>query len=170
MTNSISVPKDRSGDWVARALAGLHAVLERDMVRYARHLERQHRLDDPRDAVLTLAARRLLPLGRSVQRALPPVGCASGRRASRAGPSAARERDATLVLGFRELTLADRRLLLGAGDARELRPDDREHLAAAWLRLTKKAQAARREVGAPPADPQFLVSGADPDPHPGWPE
>jgi hypothetical protein len=165
---AFSAPRDRSADWVARALASLQAVVARDAQRYARHLERQHRLDDPREAVLALAARRLLPLGRAVQRALPAAGGAVADLAAGGSLRDQRARGAVLGLAFRELSPADRRLLASRVEPLALRPDDREHLAAALLRLTKKAQAARRDIGAPPAGPQFLVFGSDPDPHPGW--
>ncbi len=120
-------PRDRA--WAARALAELEAVLDRDVRRLARRLGRQHRLDDPRALLAALAARRLLPLGASVARPLPP-----GAR----GPEAR---------AFARLAAADRAVLLADGWAA---PGAREHLASALARLTRNAQAARRSPDAPP--------------------
>ena len=147
-------PDDRDARWAARVLAELGRVLARDGVRLARRLERHHLPDDPREALLALAARRLLPLEPAVERPLP------------------RAHLSLVAQAFRELPPADRRALWSrgrpraagawAGGARE-----REHLAAALARLTRKAQALRRETGTAPGDHhQFLEEPRPPESRP----
>lgn len=122
--------------WAAAAIAQLLEVWRRRGRSYARRLERQHRIRDAARDLLTLAARRVLPLQRPLTRLLPPEVPDVERRA------------------FGALAAVDRAVLLRREQARG--PAERAHLAAACLRLTLKAQAVRRQADAPP--------GAGPEP------
>jgi hypothetical protein len=117
--------------WRRRALACLLVTWRRRGAAHARRLERAHRLRDPATDVLTLAARRCLPLPWPIRRLLPRAVSDVGVRA------------------FGALCSADRAALWRRADAG---PQEAQARAAALLRLALNAQAVRRETGAPPGD------------------
>jgi len=100
--------------------------------RYAARLVAQAQLRDPLEDVLTLAARRVLPLPRRVLRPLPRG--ATG--ASVEAPAAA----------FARLATADRRVLLRWRGGAVAGGAAAEHLAAALLRFAEAVLEVQGEV------------------------
>ncbi|MCB9897311.1 MAG: hypothetical protein H6825_04850 [Planctomycetes bacterium] len=119
--------------WVERSVRELLATWVRLGPRYARRLETERRARDPASDVLLLAARRLLPLRRPIQRVLP-------------GGSLQAEARAQL-----RLVRADREVLWDWRRRESFGNAERLHLVAALGRLVRHAQAVRRELRAPPA-------------------
>jgi len=118
-----------AGLWVRRALEGSLAAWSRVGLRYARRLAALDRLGDPLDAVLSLAARRSVPLpGRAVRRPLPCDGLAPLARA------------------FNRLACADRYALIRLDLLGPGRGARGEHLASALGRLV----AATKDDRPPP--------------------
>ena len=134
------VTPDDAGDpadvavWIERSVRQLMAVSLRCGPRYARRLEQVRRARDPTSDLLTLAARRLLPLARPVKRVLPSSDLPIEARAQL------------------RLTLADRDVLWQWHRRDELGKAERLHLLAAVQRLAEHAQAVRKESCAPPAE------------------
>lgn len=118
--------------WIERAEAELLEAWVRSGPRYARRLEHTARIRDPARDVLTLAARRALPLPRRLKRPLPSVDLPVEARA------------------FLRLVVADRRVLWGWEQRHGYGKAQYLHLLDAVHRLTKRAQAVRRESRAPP--------------------
>lgn len=120
--------------WIERSVRQLMAVYLRCGPRYARRLEQVRRARDPAGDVLTLAARRMLPLARPVKRVLPSTDLPIEARAQL------------------RLTLADRDVLWQWHRREDLGKAQCLHLVAAVQRLTEHAQAVRKESRAPPAE------------------
>lgn len=130
-----SPPSDEDPQtWLHGAVARLGAVWHERGAAYRRHLARQALPADPLEDVLTLAARRELPLEPPRHRLLPRRGlCPRARALSR-------------------LVRPDR-LVLRQALAGELDEDSRlDHAAAALLRLALNERAARRRTDAPPVE------------------
>lgn len=119
--------------WIEAGVERLLSVWERSGERYARRLLELDHPGDPLDDLLTLAARRVVPLPAPRRRGLPRTGLAP----------------ATVALC--RLARPDRRALRGALDGRDLDEAQRDHAAAAMWRLVERVRAARRWNDAPPA-------------------
>ena len=119
--------------WIEAGERRLREVWERTGERYARRLLRQHQLADPVDDILTLAARRVVPLPAPRRRGLSREGLA---------PAA---------VAFCRLVRADRGALRMALAGAQLDEPVLDHATAAMWRLTMDVRAARRRNDAPPA-------------------
>ncbi|MHC4845298.1 MAG: hypothetical protein ACYTCU_03955 [Planctomycetota bacterium] len=117
---------EHAAAWARRALDASVAAWSRVGRRYARRLAALDRLGDPLDAVLTLAARRAVPLpGRGPQRPLPCDGLLPLARA------------------FNGLACADRYALIRLDLLGPGRGARGEHLASALARLVQATTADR---------------------------
>jgi len=125
-------------EWLRLAREALAEVWSRRGARFAERLERHRLLRDPAEDLMTLAARRLLPVPGAIVRPLP---CQTLERRSRAFCRLARA-DRILLWPWSETWVAD--LSVAAR---------REHLVAAWSRLAHNAKTARRLADAPPLGP-----------------
>lgn len=119
--------------WMDGSIERLLTVWARCGDRYARRLSDFDHPGDPLDDLLTLAARRVVPLPAPRRRGLP-----------REGLSAA-------ALAMCHLTRPDRRVLRGALAGAELTGPQLDHSAAAMWRLMERVRAARRRHDGPPA-------------------
>ncbi len=122
---------DASADadhWLAEARRLCRATWIRVGRRYARRLALQHLVRSAEDDVITLAARRLVPQARLVQRPLAMPRLGRGARA------------------FNTLDVVDRAILRGVTHV-DPRPGPRaEHAASALLRLVREHARHRERV------------------------
>jgi predicted Fe-S protein YdhL (DUF1289 family) len=121
--------------WVAASERRLREVWERCGERYARRLARDHQLSDPVEDILTLAARRVVPLPAPRRRGL------------------SREGLTPVAVAFCRLVRPDRRALRTALAAKGAPLDEPmlAHATAAMWRLAEDVRATRRRNDAPPA-------------------
>jgi hypothetical protein len=127
------VPRaERDRRWVDRTVGSVVGKARALGPAYAARLGAQALPFDPLDDLLTLAARRVVPLGRRLRRRLPRDGAPVEARA------------------FAALLEADRRVLLDPEAAQD--PARLDHAAAALERLARNARSARRRGGDAPID------------------
>ncbi len=105
--------------WIRAGVEGCQAIWERVGRRYRRRLVDNDRARDAGTDICTLAARRLVPLGRPVLRPLPGDDLEPVARA------------------FNRLDPADRYALLRLDDLAPLRGPRAEHAASAFARLAE---------------------------------
>ena len=147
--------------WLTRALGSCLEVARRLAPAYGRRLLRQHLPVAAHEDLLTLAARRVLPLRRPIQRRLPRSGMTERARAfaalvpadrrvlldvlggepGRAGPGRS---DSTAGGEASSEASRDGRIAVGSGAERL------EHAAAALERLARNVRSARRHGGGAP--------------------
>ncbi len=112
--------------WIAVTTAFCRLVWERSGLRYARRLHEQERRRDPLRDVAALAARRSVPLTRTLTRPLPLEGLSAEQR------------------GFNGLDPADRRVLGQWDVGTACRGARAEHVASALHRLLASVEAQER--------------------------
>jgi hypothetical protein len=122
-----------AGAWARTAVARCEQVWGRMCARYARRLAAQDRVRDARADVMTLAARRLLPLARRVLRSLPDDALVPAARA------------------FNRLAPPDRYALSRLDLLGRLRGARAEHLASAFERLVHACRSVRASSGSLPS-------------------
>ncbi|MFT7464614.1 MAG: hypothetical protein ACI9EF_002970, partial [Pseudohongiellaceae bacterium] len=119
--------------WLDGSVERLLAVWALRGERYSRRLAEFDHPGDALDDLLTLAARRVVPLPAPRRRGLPREGLSPA------------------VLALCQLARPDRQALRSALDGLDLDDPQRDHSAAAMWRLLERVRAARRRNDAPPS-------------------